>query len=87
MQCLQEPCCPQWSCQTCPQTRPDFQTECSRVQEGLECDYGSQECCGEEYPQVKMQCASQQWQGYYVDTICMFGSEKSNTRNIIRTLL
>ena len=25
LQCLTSPCCPQWSCQTCPAQRPDYQ--------------------------------------------------------------
>ena len=62
-----------YSCSGCPQVRPDFNTDCMDGQEGLDCDYGEQECCGEKFPEIKMECRSNQWQGYYVDTICMIG--------------
>merc|ERR1719308_499704 len=53
--CCCEPCCARWSC-GCPDTRPGFNTPCQADQEGLECEYGSQECCGVEYPEVNLQC-------------------------------
>ena len=31
-----------------------------------------QECCGELYPEVIMECRGV-WQGYYVDTTCVIG--------------
>jgi len=57
----------------CPQVRPDFNTDCRDGQEGLDCDYGEQECCGSKWPEIKMECRGNHWQGYYVDTICMIG--------------
>merc|ERR1719192_1613698 len=70
--CSSAPCCAQWSCQHCPPTRPDFQGACQAAQEGLECEYGRQSCCGVTYPEVKLSCVEGLWQGYYVDTVCMF---------------
>ena len=75
--CCCEPCCPQWSCDqhsTCPQHRPDLGSPCSS--QGQHCDYGSQECCGQTYPEISMQCDGGTWQGYYVDTLCVLGNYK-----------
>merc|ERR1712107_146804 len=72
IQCFTSPCCPQWSCQSCPPERPDFGSSCDVSLEGVKCDYGKQTCCGETSAQIKMECDGSQWQGYYVDTICMF---------------
>jgi len=74
--CCCEPCCPQWSCDpgpatTCPQKRPDLGSPC--ISEGEQCDYGSQECCGQTYPEISMECTGAVWQGYYVDTLCVLG--------------
>ena len=77
VECLEEPCCPQWSCQTCPKTRPDFGGDCSIMQEGLKCEYGQEECCGEVHPQIRMQCYSQRWKGYHVDA-CLGGESQSD---------
>ena len=46
------------------------------------CDYGSQVCCGETYPEIMMICSSGSWQTIIVDTICMLGGEMK-TRQII----
>merc|ERR1712212_651044 len=70
--CCCEPCCARWSC-GCPDTRPGFNTPCQAGQEGLECEFGSQECCGVEYPEVILQCEDSTWVGYYVDTLCILG--------------
>jgi len=74
IQCVTSPCCPQWSCQKpqCPPQRPEFNSECSSSQEGLECNYGKQTCCGEELPELVFNCDSGKWRGYHVDTVCMF---------------
>merc|ERR1719219_228317 len=72
--CCCEPCCPQWSCDQhsgCPQHRPDLGSPCTS--EGQHCDYDSQECCGQSYPEISMQCDAGIWQGYYVDTLCVLG--------------
>ena len=42
-------------------------------QAGMSCDYGSQKCCGEKYPEVTMTCDGSNWQGFHIDTICMMG--------------
>ena len=57
---------------TCPESQPDLGSACD--QEGLHCDYGSQECCGQLYPELSMQCDGGAWQGYYVDTLCVLGN-------------
>ena len=55
-----------------------LQSNCEPDLVGLKCDYGSQVCCGEEFPEIKMSCSSGSWEGYYVDTICMFGGDAEN---------
>ena len=57
-----------------------LQSKCGADLEGLKCDYGSQVCCGETYPEIKMTCISGRWEGYYVDTVCMIAGE-SETEN------
>ena len=47
------------------------QSECGAEMEGLNCDFGSQVCCGETFPELKMSCMGGKWEGYYVDTVCM----------------
>ena len=55
----------------CPYSRPDFGSKCSRSQEGLSCDYGRQYCCGEEVPEVTLQCYDHgEWLGFYHDVSC-----------------
>merc|ERR1712215_192310 len=79
--CCCEPCCAQWSCVSvppvpsvkCPDIRPQFNSPCTDAEEGLHCDYGSQECCGEQYPEISMECSYNEWSGYYVDTLCILG--------------
>ena len=77
--CCCPPCCPQWSCQRdlttteapgCPDSRPELGSPCT--DQGLHCDYGRQECCGQWYPEISMECQGT-WQGYYVDTLCILG--------------
>ena len=51
------------------------QGACEAAQEGLECEYGRQSCCGATYPEVKLSCVEGLWQGYYVDTVCMFSGD------------
>ena len=75
--CCCEPCCPQWSCDqhtTCPPVRPDLGSPCTS--EGQHCDFGTQECCGQTYPEISMECSGGAWQGYYVDTLCVLGNYK-----------
>ena len=60
IRCIQEPCCPIWSCQTCP-PQPEFGSKCKMSQAGMSCDYGSQKCCGEKYPEVTMTCDGSNW--------------------------
>ena len=57
----------------CPADRPEFGSPCSAGQAGLSCDYGEQECCGEMYPEITMQCDGETWQGFYIDTLCGLG--------------
>ena len=75
--CCCEPCCPQWSCDqhtTCPPVRPHLGSPCTS--EGQHCDFGTQECCGQTYPEISMECSGGAWQGYYVDTLCVLGNYK-----------
>jgi len=58
---------------SCPKDRPELNTECEIYEEGLECDYGEKECCGELYPDMHFFCDNGQWIGYYIDTICDLG--------------
>ena len=56
----------------CPDEQPEFGASCSP--EGLNCSYGSEECCGTTSPEIKIECGSEGlWKGYFVDTICHFG--------------
>merc|ERR1711983_387041 len=82
VQCILAPCCPQWSCGPagaaspagqCPDERPELGTSCDQELEGVTCDYGSQECCGQLYPEMTLECVDGQWQGYYIDTLCVLG--------------
>jgi len=57
----------------CPDERPELGTTCEEELEGVTCDYGSQECCGEWYPEMTMECIGGSWQGYYIDTLCILG--------------
>ena len=41
-----------------------------------------QECCGELYPEVIMECWGV-WQGYYVDTTCDIGQSPHHVLTII----
>merc|ERR1711892_541037 len=77
--CCCEPCCPRWNCNSifpppaeasCPTERPEFNSAC---EEEMTCDFGSQECCGETYPEVTMECMDGMWVGYYIDTLCVLG--------------
>jgi len=58
---------------SCPEEMPDFNSECDLNEEGLECDYGEKECCGEWYPDLHFFCDNGQWIGYYIDTLCDLG--------------
>merc|ERR1711936_309115 len=77
--CCCPPCCPQWSCNPdtttqaplCPESRPELGSPCTG--QDLHCDYGRQECCGEWYPEISMECQGGTWQGSYVDTLCILG--------------
>ena len=82
MQCILAPCCPQWSCGPaaaagpagqCPDERQELGTSCDQELEGVTCDYGSQECCGQLYPEMTLECVDGQWQGYYIDMLCILG--------------
>ena len=44
-----------------------------------------QECCGELYPEVIMECQGV-WQGYYVDTTCDIGQSPHHVTIIIISL-
>ena len=44
-----------------------------------------QECCGELYPEVIMECWGV-WQGYYVDTTCDIGQSPHHVTIIIISL-
>merc|ERR1719334_1939954 len=59
--------------QKCPEERPNFNTPCEFSQESVQCNFGTQECCGEIYPVVTMECNQGTWIGYYVDTLCLLG--------------
>ena len=61
---------------SCPEEMPDFNSECDLNEEGLECDYGEKECCGEWYPDLHFFCDNGQWIGYYIDTLCDLGLTK-----------
>merc|ERR1719323_29874 len=82
VQCITSPCCAQWGCNSadikhvttdddCPDTWPNIGDLCE--EEGARCEYGEQECCGEEYPEIVFECMGGSWQGYYVDTLCILG--------------
>ena len=49
---------------------PDFGTSCQQDQADLRCEYGEQECCGETYPEIVMDCMEGVWQGIAVETPC-----------------
>merc|ERR1711872_235050 len=72
IQCISSPCCPQWSCLTCPKEMPEINGACDLSEAGLECQYGTQTCCGEEYAVFLMQCTGSQWATIAVETPCMF---------------
>merc|ERR1711872_640526 len=57
----------------CPASRPDFNTRCNTAEEGLSCEYGTQTCCGETYPEIVMECMDKEWAGYFADTVCILG--------------
>merc|ERR1719219_2081111 len=78
--CIMEPCCPQWSCHGgegsafgCPEEEPELYSHCIVQQEGLGCDYGEQECCGQISPTMHVQCSGGQWYGFHIDTPCGLG--------------
>jgi len=73
IQCLSSPCCPQWSCLSCPKEMPEINGPCNPSDEGLECQYGKQTCCGVEHANFLMQCTESQWATIQVETPCMFG--------------
>merc|ERR1712165_495694 len=64
----------------CPAVRPDLGSACSYQEEELElvCDYGVNECCGKEHPEIKLFCFNQQWEGSFVDIYCPATCPKSN---------
>merc|ERR1712131_572176 len=45
---------------------------CDLSEAGLECQYGTQTCCGEEYAVFLVQCTGSQWATIAVETPCMF---------------
>merc|ERR1711892_1367015 len=53
----------------CPDERPGFGSAC-RLPE-MTCDYGKQTCCGESIAEYQMECRAGEWNGYYIDTVCM----------------
>merc|ERR1712080_359310 len=57
--------------QGCPEERPDFNSPCGC--EGMQCEWGRQECCGSVSPDVSMTCTDNSWLGFYIDTFCGFG--------------
>eukprot|EP00092_Neocalanus_flemingeri_P009569 GFUD01010299.1.p1 GENE.GFUD01010299.1~~GFUD01010299.1.p1 ORF type:complete len:220 (-),score=41.95 GFUD01010299.1:75-734(-) len=80
--CCCEPCCARWSCNSifspspkmgCPEERPEFNSPCGNDEDGLHCDFGTIECCGETFPEISMECADGMWIGYYIDTLCILG--------------
>jgi len=52
----------------CPVSQPQFGDSCA--QEGLECEYGEECCCGTCYSSVHMSCGAGKWTGYHSDA-CM----------------
>merc|ERR1712128_185977 len=56
----------------CPEERPGFGSAC-RLPE-MTCDYGKQTCCGESIAEYQMECRAGEWNGYYIDTVCMDAS-------------
>merc|ERR1711892_399261 len=56
----------------CPEERPGFGSAC-RLPE-MTCDYGRQTCCGESSAEYQMECRAGEWNGYYIDTVCMDAS-------------
>merc|ERR1712128_295910 len=56
----------------CPDERPGFGSAC-RLPE-MTCDYGKQTCCGESIAEYQMECRAGEWNGYYIDTVCMDAS-------------
>merc|ERR1711953_1336615 len=41
--------------------------ECMDNQKGLNCDYGTEECCGETFPEIRYTCGeSNLWAGYFL---------------------
>ena len=54
----------------CPQERPEFGSPCSFSRT---CYYGNQTCCGENFADMVMECANQEWNGYFIDTVCILG--------------
>lgn len=43
---------------------------CDKSQNGLECEYGYQPCCGEYYGEVRMTCYASLWQEQPIVTKC-----------------
>merc|ERR1712066_548295 len=68
----------------CPAVRPDLGSACSYQEEELElvCDYGVNECCGKEHPEIKLFCFNQQWEGSFVDIYCPATCPESNEESI-----
>ena len=90
VQCITEPCCPQWTCDDtrqvdmvpetrqedqCPDTKPDNGSPC--WPDGLVCDYDEQHCCGETFPLLESVCIDGEWWGHYVNTLCSIGTNES----------
>jgi len=57
----------------CPDERPEFGSNCSSSMDGRTCYYGNQTCCGERSAEYGMECGAGQWNGYYIDTVCILG--------------
>ena len=60
-----------FSLDLCPEERPGFGSAC-RLPE-MTCDYGRQTCCGESSAEYQMECRAGEWNGFYIDTVCMDG--------------
>jgi len=56
----------------CPEERPGFGSAC-RLPE-MTCSYGKQTCCGEISAEYQMECRAGEWNGWYIDTVCMDAS-------------
>lgn len=52
---------------TCPADAPDPRDTCSAEQEGLNCEYGTECCCGECYASYGCDCTDGNWACYATD--------------------